>query len=288
MAFCPRAMTLDYRRLNLKTSLSVNTDDPRLADARLLADVLMAVKEQARLDATNVSNKRLEAEMDLVVSVMNVSWGIVSHENINAWESSEQPRHFNLLVEKMASRLVPPRATKAAERQTPKARRPKMQVNDGSGKGSSTVVIAFDGEDAGTLGRLCRLQNDLVCHVAAGNENVCTLSRRRLRERVVVRNHEELHAGLDDGQRCGITDVRVVNCGANPASGAPKLACSILRILVYPCDDLFQGTPIRYGGPGACRFGTLQRLCNSSLAKDPPVRGIPAIGWMNVSLMNPL
>lgn len=187
---------LDLHCLNLKSLLSMNTDDSRLADARLLADVLMAVKEQARLDATNVTNKCLEAQMNVIVSVVNVAWRIVSDEHINRRKSRKKLCDLILIVEKVTSRLVSPRTAETAKSQAAETLCAKMQVNNGSRKRTSAVVIAFNGENARALHHLCSLQNDQVCHVTARNQNVRTLTRRSLRERVVVRYDEDVHDGL--------------------------------------------------------------------------------------------
>jgi hypothetical protein len=181
---------LGHHRLNIKCLPSINSDDSRLSNPRLLADVLMAMKEQSRLNAANVTAKSLEAEMNLIISVVNVPRRIVGDENINRRKRSNQIRNLILLVKKVTSWLVSPRAVETAERKTTETLRPKMQVENGSGKRSNAVVISFDSEYARALRCLCRLQNELVCHITARNQNVRTLTGRCLRKPVIVGNDE--------------------------------------------------------------------------------------------------
>jgi hypothetical protein len=134
--------------------------------------------------------------MDLVVSVVDVSWGIVSDEHVNGWKSRNQTLGLVLVVEKVTSRLISPRTAEAAEHQTTVTRCMKMQVKDGSRERASAVMIALDGKDARTLHHLCRLQNDVVPNVTAGNQNIGSLACKALDERVFVGNDKEHHSGL--------------------------------------------------------------------------------------------
>lgn len=184
---------LDRRRRNTESLLSINSNDFRPANLRLLADVLVTVKEQARLHATNIASKGLEAEMDFVVSVVDASGRIVGDEHVNWRKCSHQTFDLILVVEKVPSWLISPRATEAAEHQTTVALCAKMQVEDRSWERASAVVIAFNGEDSRTLCRLCRLQNDVVSNVTAGDQDIGSLPCQALDERVFVGDDKEHH-----------------------------------------------------------------------------------------------
>jgi hypothetical protein len=108
--------------------MSINTDDSRLADARLLTDVLMAMKEQSWLSATNIARKRLEGQMNFVLSVVDVSWRIVGDKHINPWECGNRIFDLILVIKKVAARLVSPRTTETAKGQIAKTFDPKMHV----------------------------------------------------------------------------------------------------------------------------------------------------------------
>jgi len=96
------------RRLNIKSLLSINSNYSRLANPRFLADVLVTVKEQTRLHATNVANKCVEAQMNLIVSVVDVAWRVVCDEHVDRRKCRHQTLNFILVVEKVASWLVSP------------------------------------------------------------------------------------------------------------------------------------------------------------------------------------
>jgi len=187
---------LDHHGLNIKCLLSINSNDSCLANPRLLADVLVTVKEQSRLYATNVAAKCLEAQMNLILSVVDVAWRIVCDEHVNWRKCRNQAFNLILVVEKVTSWLVTPRASEATENQATIALCAKMQIKYGGWKRASAIVIALNGKAARALCHLCRLQNDAVIHITAGNQNIGSLVCQTLDKRVFVGNDEELHGGL--------------------------------------------------------------------------------------------
>ncbi len=113
--------------------------------------MLMAVKEETRPRTPNVTGKGREAQMDLVLSIVDVSRRIVGDEYIHRRECGDQTPDLILIVEKVPTWFVSPRATETAEHQAAKTLSAKVQVEDGRRKWRSAIVIAFDGEDARTL-----------------------------------------------------------------------------------------------------------------------------------------
>ena len=108
----------------------------------------MSVEKEARLDATNIAAKRLETQMDVIVSVMNVAWRIMCHEHIYRRKRSKKRSHLILAVQMVTAWLVAPRTAETAESQTAETLCAKVQVNDWSWEWTSAVVITFDREDA--------------------------------------------------------------------------------------------------------------------------------------------
>jgi len=146
-----------------------------MVESRLSVDVLMPVDEQPRSRALNVTNERLEPQVNVVVAVVNVTRRVVSDEDIDRWKRSQQPLDFCLLVEVVASRLVAPRTVEAAEAHATDGVCDKVKVNNRWREWRSAVVVAFDGHDVGTSDCLCHLQDDSVGHVATGDENIYAL-----------------------------------------------------------------------------------------------------------------
>ncbi len=90
--------------------------------------MLMAVKEETRLRTTKITGKGLEAQMNLVVSVVDVSRRIVGDEHIHGRECGDQTPDLILIVKKVPPWFVSPRATETTEHQAAKTLSAKMQV----------------------------------------------------------------------------------------------------------------------------------------------------------------
>ena len=61
-------------RFDFASLSSIHSDDSRLVHQRLLIHVLMTMEEKPRLYSADVSDKRFEAKMNVIVSVVNVPW----------------------------------------------------------------------------------------------------------------------------------------------------------------------------------------------------------------------
>lgn len=108
----------------------------------------MAVEKEARLGALDVRGEGFEADVNVIVSVVNVAWRIVGNKHVNRWKCGEHSGHLVLGVEMMAARLVLPRALKAAEGQSSEGFKMEVQIDNRSRKWRVAVVVSFDGEDA--------------------------------------------------------------------------------------------------------------------------------------------
>ena len=71
--------------------------------------MLVALDEPARLRTFEVAHECLEAEVNVVVAVVNVTWGVVRDEDIDRGKRGHQVLNLGLLVKGMAAWLVAPR-----------------------------------------------------------------------------------------------------------------------------------------------------------------------------------
>ena len=94
--------------LQLDPLVAIDAKDPARAHQRLLVDVLVPVQEQPWLNAVDILQARVEAEVDLILAVMDMPRRVVRDEHVNGWETREQPPGLGLVVEVVAPRLVLP------------------------------------------------------------------------------------------------------------------------------------------------------------------------------------
>ena len=74
----------------------------------LLVDVLMTVEKQTRLHTFDVSVEGFKSKVDIIIPVVNTTWGVVRDEYIHRREGRHLVLDFILLVKEMSSRLIPP------------------------------------------------------------------------------------------------------------------------------------------------------------------------------------
>jgi len=140
------------RRITLPSAFqsrgSIDTNHSSLVDDGFAAYVLMAVDEQSRLRAFNVTVECIEAEVGFVIPVMNMTRRIVSDKNINGWERGHQMIHFFLLVKIVPTGLVSPRAAKTAETYPENRVQVEMKVNNRREEVAASVMVSLYCQDA--------------------------------------------------------------------------------------------------------------------------------------------
>ena len=87
---------------------TVNANDSCAPHPCLLTDVLMTVEKQTRLHSQDIAVERFKSNVDFIVPVVDMPWGVVRHEYVHRWEGCKLALDFVLFVKEMSSRLIPP------------------------------------------------------------------------------------------------------------------------------------------------------------------------------------
>jgi hypothetical protein len=137
---------------------------PKIPVTRVSPTVLsmVAVKKPPRMGAYHVGVESIEANVNLVVAVVDHSWRVVGYEDIDTGERSEGTLHPWLLEKIVALWFVFPCAAETSELDATNSVDAKMQVNDGSLEGGATVMVAFDGENVSALAAISGAKDGLI------------------------------------------------------------------------------------------------------------------------------
>ena len=178
-------------------------NDPRIGEHGFLRVVLMPVEEESRLRSHDVGVEGGEADVNLVVAVMDQPGRVVCHEDIHWGERVQVVLDFVLLEQVIALGLVFPRAAKAAKCYTAELKGGQVEVADGGTKWRAGVMVAFHGDDftTGALGG--DTEDDVVRQVAAADEQVGVGFGDLSAYEFIVCNDQQVHWDGMVGQHCG-------------------------------------------------------------------------------------
>ena len=74
----------------------------------------------------------------------------------------------------------------------------EVEVHDWLQECCGTVMVALDGEDGGTLIRLCRLQNDLIRNIPAGEQDIGLPGAVFPLKVINIGKNQQFHFGCED------------------------------------------------------------------------------------------
>ena len=174
--------------------MSKSSNDSGLSDPGLNILVLMTVKKQLRLCSLNVVAEGGETDVNLVVSVVDKSWGVVGYKNVHWWKCCHMFIHFRLFKKVVASGLVLARSAEAAEGNSAELVSDKVQVTYRGSEWCAGIVIAFHGEDFSTATTCCDLEDDVVGQVSTGNQKICLNFGYARAERFDVSDDQNIHS----------------------------------------------------------------------------------------------
>ena len=73
------------------------------------------MQEKLGLNTINIAHKALEPQMNIIFLIMNLSWRIVSDENINGRKLREKRVNLTLIEQEVSYGLIPPGSGKATK-----------------------------------------------------------------------------------------------------------------------------------------------------------------------------
>jgi len=128
--------------------------------------MLVAVDQELGLCPFDVRGQCVEAVMDAVIAVVDMSGRVMRQKNIHRREGVKQELGLGLFVEEMAFRFILPSAVEPAEAQSAVFADLQMKIDYRVREWSVPVMVSLDGEDAATAIGFRGLEDHLVIGVA--------------------------------------------------------------------------------------------------------------------------
>ena len=140
------ASDLLVRIVDMDVSFSIYTDDGRVIPNGGGVNVLMTVNEKLRSGPSDVTGEPFKSLMNLPVSLMNTRRRVMSDEDVNGWNSTNETGHLNLIKEMVSAWLVSPTAREPSKSDTVDRVRLQVKVNYAVHKWTVWVMIPSNGK----------------------------------------------------------------------------------------------------------------------------------------------